>query len=88
MWCHWGWQRRFTSTHAQTDRLIKFSRTGPFSVSRRVRNKAYDSDPGPGPLAPRTRGQSRHRPGERGSGQHDGGGAVGRGGHHGKEGVS
>ena len=32
---------RFTS--AYTDRPIKFSFTGPFSLARRVRNEAYDS---------------------------------------------
>ncbi len=39
-----GLAEEFAFTRAQTDRPIKFSLTGPFSLSRRVRNQAYDSD--------------------------------------------
>ncbi|HEY6275983.1 MAG TPA: hypothetical protein VIX86_06595 [Streptosporangiaceae bacterium] len=35
----------FAFTREQTDRPVKFSFTGPFSLSRRIRNGAYD-DPG------------------------------------------
>jgi len=34
----------FRFTRRQTDRAIKFSFTGPFSLSKRVRNEAYSSD--------------------------------------------
>jgi 5-methyltetrahydropteroyltriglutamate--homocysteine methyltransferase len=34
----------FTFARAQTDRPVKFSFTGPFSLSRRLRNKAYGED--------------------------------------------
>ena len=38
-----GQAEELTFTRGQTDRPIKFPLTGPFSLSRRVRNKAYDS---------------------------------------------
>ena len=39
-----GLAEDFTFTRAHTDRPIKFSFTGPFSLSRRVRNDAYASN--------------------------------------------
>jgi 5-methyltetrahydropteroyltriglutamate--homocysteine methyltransferase len=39
-----GFVQDFTFTAAQTDRAVNFSFTGPFSLSRRVRNKAYADD--------------------------------------------
>jgi len=37
-----GLVKDFVFTRSQTDRPIKFSFTGPFSLSRRIRNSAYD----------------------------------------------
>ena len=39
-----GLAEDFSFTRAQTDRPIKFSFTGPFSLSRRIRNEAYPND--------------------------------------------
>jgi 5-methyltetrahydropteroyltriglutamate--homocysteine methyltransferase len=39
-----GLADEFRFTAANTDRPIKFSLTGPFSLSRRIRNEAYTSD--------------------------------------------
>jgi len=39
-----GLVRDFQFTRAHTDRPIKFSLTGPFSLSRRIRNTAYADD--------------------------------------------
>ena len=47
---------RFTAAH--TDRPVKFSFTGPFSLARRIRGDAYPEPARPGP-APRPRAQRR-----------------------------
>ncbi len=39
-----GLAKDFVFTRAQTDQPIKFSFTGPFSLSRRIRNEAYPND--------------------------------------------
>ena len=39
----WAWPRTSRFTRSHTDRPIKFSFTGPFSLSRRIRNEAYAS---------------------------------------------